>query len=163
MSAGSSTMARNSYHRQHRSARRRCGTVASRNGHRVVFHPRSTERVLTLAISHPKPPGVAIGDLRSAAEIRRVAEQINAIGRTDAAIHNAGIHRHRATPLRPKAMPALWQWIRWRRLLTCNGRATWQMPHSINPSDSRSVGPGGKASKIRRGSYDDRAGLLNSH
>jgi hypothetical protein len=44
-----------------------------------------------------------------------------------------------------------------------NGRNNLAMPHSINASDSRSVGAGGMASKIRRVSYDDRGGLLNSH
>jgi NAD(P)-dependent dehydrogenase (short-subunit alcohol dehydrogenase family) len=36
--------------------------------------------------------GVVIGDLRSAAETRRIAEHVNAIGRMDAVIHNAGIY-----------------------------------------------------------------------
>jgi NAD(P)-dependent dehydrogenase (short-subunit alcohol dehydrogenase family) len=33
-----------------------------------------------------------IGDLRSAAETRSIAEQLNAIGRMDAVIHNAGVY-----------------------------------------------------------------------
>ena len=36
--------------------------------------------------------GVVIGDLSSAVETRSVAEQVNAIGRIDAVIHNAGIY-----------------------------------------------------------------------
>jgi NAD(P)-dependent dehydrogenase (short-subunit alcohol dehydrogenase family) len=36
---------------------------------------------------------LAIGDLRSAAETRAIADQVNAIGRMNAVIHNAGIYR----------------------------------------------------------------------
>ena len=35
-------------------------------------------------------PGRMLSDLRSAAEVHRIAEQVNAIGRMDAVIHNAG-------------------------------------------------------------------------
>jgi NAD(P)-dependent dehydrogenase (short-subunit alcohol dehydrogenase family) len=37
--------------------------------------------------------GVVIGDLSSAVETRRIAEQVNRIGRMDAVIHNAGTFR----------------------------------------------------------------------
>jgi NAD(P)-dependent dehydrogenase (short-subunit alcohol dehydrogenase family) len=63
------------------------------DGHEVVLHARSTERASTLADLASQAAGVVIGDLRSAAEIRRVAEQVNAIGRMNAVIHNAGIYR----------------------------------------------------------------------
>jgi NAD(P)-dependent dehydrogenase (short-subunit alcohol dehydrogenase family) len=33
-----------------------------------------------------------VGDLRSAAEVRTVAEQVNALGPMDAVIHNAGVY-----------------------------------------------------------------------
>jgi NAD(P)-dependent dehydrogenase (short-subunit alcohol dehydrogenase family) len=73
------------------------GRAAARSllddGHEVVLHARSTERASTLADLASQAAGVAIGDLRSAAEIRRVTEQVNAIGRMDAVIHNAGIYR----------------------------------------------------------------------
>jgi NAD(P)-dependent dehydrogenase (short-subunit alcohol dehydrogenase family) len=36
--------------------------------------------------------GVVIGDLRSAIDVRRIADQVNTIGRMDAVIHNAGIY-----------------------------------------------------------------------
>jgi NAD(P)-dependent dehydrogenase (short-subunit alcohol dehydrogenase family) len=45
--------------------------------------------------------GVVVGDLASAEETSRVADQVNAIGRMDAVIHNAGIYidvRRVATP-----------------------------------------------------------------
>jgi NAD(P)-dependent dehydrogenase (short-subunit alcohol dehydrogenase family) len=65
------------------------GRAAARSllddGHEVVLHARSTERASTLADLASQAAGVAIGDLRSAAEIHRIAEQINAIGYSAAA------------------------------------------------------------------------------
>jgi NAD(P)-dependent dehydrogenase (short-subunit alcohol dehydrogenase family) len=63
------------------------------DGHEVVLHARSTERASTLADLASQAAGVAIGDLRSAAGVYRVAEQVNSIGRMNAVIHNAGIYR----------------------------------------------------------------------
>ena len=40
--------------------------------------------------------GIVIGDLRSAAETRSITEQVNAIGRMDAVIHNAGVYTERS-------------------------------------------------------------------
>jgi len=72
------------------------GRAAARSlldqGHEVVLHARSAERASALADLASKSAGVVIGDLRSAAEIHRIAEQVNAIGRMDAVIHNAGIY-----------------------------------------------------------------------
>jgi NAD(P)-dependent dehydrogenase (short-subunit alcohol dehydrogenase family) len=39
--------------------------------------------------------GVVVGDLSSAVETRSVADQVNALGRMDAAIHNAGVYTQR--------------------------------------------------------------------
>jgi NAD(P)-dependent dehydrogenase (short-subunit alcohol dehydrogenase family) len=81
------------------------GRAAARSlldeAHEVVLHARSTERASTLADLAPHPAGIVIGDLRSAAEVHRIAEQVNAIGRMDAVIHNAGIYtapRRGSTP-----------------------------------------------------------------
>jgi NAD(P)-dependent dehydrogenase (short-subunit alcohol dehydrogenase family) len=62
------------------------------DGHEVVLHARSLERAAALSDLAPRAAGVVIGDLRSAAETRSIAEQVNAIGRMDAVIHNAGIY-----------------------------------------------------------------------
>ncbi len=62
-------------------------------GHRVVLHARSKQRASALADLAPRAAGVVIGDLASAAETRALAAQVNAIGRMDAVIHNAGIFR----------------------------------------------------------------------
>jgi NAD(P)-dependent dehydrogenase (short-subunit alcohol dehydrogenase family) len=61
-------------------------------GHEVVLHARTPERASALADLTSKAAGIVIGDLSSAGQSRRVAEQVNAIGRMDAVIHNAGIY-----------------------------------------------------------------------
>jgi NAD(P)-dependent dehydrogenase (short-subunit alcohol dehydrogenase family) len=61
--------------------------------HDVVLQARSRERASALSNIAPRAAGVVIGDLRSAAETRSIADQVNAIGRMDAVIHNAGIYR----------------------------------------------------------------------
>lgn len=61
-----------------------------RGGHQVVLHARSQSRATALSgLSVP----VVVGDLRSMEETKALADQVNAIGRMDAVIHNAGIYR----------------------------------------------------------------------
>ena len=62
-------------------------------GHEVVLHARSPERAAALGEIRGRAAGVAIGDLSRAAETGSVAAQVNALGRMDAVIHNAGIYR----------------------------------------------------------------------
>jgi NAD(P)-dependent dehydrogenase (short-subunit alcohol dehydrogenase family) len=62
-------------------------------GHQVVLHARSEERVAALADLAPRAAGIVVGDLASAAQTRALAEQVDKIGRMDAVIHNAGIFR----------------------------------------------------------------------
>lgn len=61
-------------------------------GHEVVLHARSQDRASALADLSPRAGGVVIGDLASAVETKRVAEQVNEFGRMDAVIHNAGVY-----------------------------------------------------------------------
>jgi len=61
-------------------------------GHRVVLHARSVQRRAALGDLAPRVDAIVVGDLSSAAETRSVAEQVNALGRMDAVIHNAGIY-----------------------------------------------------------------------
>jgi len=75
------------------------------SGHHVVFHARSSDRASALADLAPRSAGIVIGDLRSAAETRRIAEQLNTIGRMDAVIHNAGIYSARSRGSTPEAGP----------------------------------------------------------
>lgn len=61
-------------------------------GHQVVLHARSRERAKAIANVAAQSAGVVIGDLASAADTRKIADQVNSIGRMDAIIHNAGIY-----------------------------------------------------------------------
>ena len=71
-------------------------------GHEVVLHARSRERASALADLASRSAGVVIGDLSSAVETRSVADQVNAIGRMDAVIHNAGIYSTTGRSRRPR-------------------------------------------------------------
>jgi NAD(P)-dependent dehydrogenase (short-subunit alcohol dehydrogenase family) len=62
------------------------------DGHQVVLHARSRERTAAVADLAPRSHGVVVGDLGSAVETRSLADQVNAIGRMDAIIHNAGAY-----------------------------------------------------------------------
>jgi NAD(P)-dependent dehydrogenase (short-subunit alcohol dehydrogenase family) len=64
--------------------------------HDVVLHVRSSDRASALSDLASRSAGIVIGDLRSAADTRSIAQQVNAIGRMDAVIHNAGIYRERS-------------------------------------------------------------------
>jgi NAD(P)-dependent dehydrogenase (short-subunit alcohol dehydrogenase family) len=61
-------------------------------GHEVVLHARSRERVSAIDDLAPRSAGVVVGELSSAVETRNVADQVNTIGRMDAVIHNAGAY-----------------------------------------------------------------------
>jgi NAD(P)-dependent dehydrogenase (short-subunit alcohol dehydrogenase family) len=62
------------------------------DGHQVVLHARSRERAGAVEDLASQSAGVVVGDLRSDVETRGVADQVNAIGRMDAVIHNAGAY-----------------------------------------------------------------------
>ena len=63
------------------------------DGHEVVLHARSRERAVALADLGKRALGIVLGDLSSSVDTHQVAEQVNAIGRMDAVVHNAGIYR----------------------------------------------------------------------
>ncbi|NKL67125.1 SDR family NAD(P)-dependent oxidoreductase [Rhizobium leguminosarum] len=67
-----------------------------KEGHEVVLHARSSERASAISDLSAAALGLVIGDLASATETRSIAEQVNAIGRMDAVIHNAGIYLERS-------------------------------------------------------------------
>ncbi|HTR03876.1 MAG TPA: SDR family NAD(P)-dependent oxidoreductase [Thermoanaerobaculia bacterium] len=71
-------------------------------GHEVVLHARSRKRAEVLSDLAPRARGVAIGDLSSAADTRAVANQVNALGRMDAVIHNAGVYLESARGSTPE-------------------------------------------------------------
>jgi NAD(P)-dependent dehydrogenase (short-subunit alcohol dehydrogenase family) len=61
-------------------------------GHELVLHARSQERAETIIDIVPNCLGMVIGDLSSDEQTRSVADQVNAFGRMDAVIHNAGVY-----------------------------------------------------------------------
>lgn len=74
------------------------------DGHEVVLHARSESRAAVFDDLAGRAEGVAgvagvagvvVGDLSSDQETRSVAEQVNAVGRMDAVIHNAGVYLER--------------------------------------------------------------------
>jgi NAD(P)-dependent dehydrogenase (short-subunit alcohol dehydrogenase family) len=71
------------------------GLMAARllvdGGHEVTLHARNAARAEDARRSVPQAKAVAVGDLSSIQEMRRVAEQVNAFGRHDAVIHNVGV------------------------------------------------------------------------
>src|SRR5579872_1302104 len=60
-------------------------------GHGVVLHARNEQRGQDALAAVPGAEKVVIGDLSSIAQTKSVAEQVNALGRFDAVIHNAGV------------------------------------------------------------------------
>ena len=51
--------------------------------------------------------GVVVGDLSSGVETRRIADQVNAIGRMDAIIHNAGAYSTTGRSTTPEGHAAI--------------------------------------------------------
>ena len=82
------------------------GLAAARSliadGHDVIFHARSRERAAAVADLAGQAARVVMGDLSKADDLRRVADQMAAIGRMDAVIHNAGIYHAPARASTPE-------------------------------------------------------------
>jgi NAD(P)-dependent dehydrogenase (short-subunit alcohol dehydrogenase family) len=62
-------------------------------GHQVVLHARNEQRAQGAMDGVPGAEDVLIGDLASIEETKRLAVDVNAIGRFDVVIHNAGVYR----------------------------------------------------------------------
>ena len=71
------------------------GLLAARllvdQGHLVTLHARNDARAADTRRSLPQAAAIVVGDLSRIDEMRSVAEQVNALGRHDAVIHNAGV------------------------------------------------------------------------
>jgi NAD(P)-dependent dehydrogenase (short-subunit alcohol dehydrogenase family) len=61
------------------------------DGHEVVVHARSTERLAAVRDLVDRGAEAVVGDLSDLEETRDVADQVNRLGRMDAVIHNAGV------------------------------------------------------------------------
>jgi NAD(P)-dependent dehydrogenase (short-subunit alcohol dehydrogenase family) len=61
--------------------------------HQVVLHARNAERAADARAALPQAEAVVVGDLSTLAGMRQVAGQVNALGRFDAVIHNAGVYQ----------------------------------------------------------------------
>lgn len=60
-------------------------------GHEVVVHARSRERLSAVDDLVARGAVATVGDLSDPAQVRDLAAQVNAVGRMDAVIHNAGV------------------------------------------------------------------------
>ncbi len=60
-------------------------------GHEVVVHARSRSRLSAVDDLVARGAIATVGDLSDLAQVRDLAGQVNAIGRMDAVIHNAGV------------------------------------------------------------------------
>jgi NAD(P)-dependent dehydrogenase (short-subunit alcohol dehydrogenase family) len=61
------------------------------NGHEVIVHARTTERLGAVRDLLDRGAAAVVGDLSDLEETRNVAAQVNRLGRMDAVIHNAGV------------------------------------------------------------------------
>ena len=62
------------------------------DGHEVVVHARSTERLTALDDFLGQGASAVVGDLADLNQTRGVAQQVNELGHIDAVIHNAGVY-----------------------------------------------------------------------
>ena len=60
-------------------------------GHRVILHGRNPQRAQAVRAKLSGAEAVVIGDLADPDETRQLAASVNALGKCDAVIHNAGI------------------------------------------------------------------------
>jgi NAD(P)-dependent dehydrogenase (short-subunit alcohol dehydrogenase family) len=62
------------------------------DGHDVIVHARSAERVAAVNDFIGRGASAVVGDLADLDQTRAVADQVNRLGRVDAVIHNAGVY-----------------------------------------------------------------------
>jgi NAD(P)-dependent dehydrogenase (short-subunit alcohol dehydrogenase family) len=74
------------------------GRLLVEGGHAVTLHARNAARAKEARRELPEAEAVVTGDVSSIAQTRGVAEQVNALGRFDAVIHNVGVGSRGALP-----------------------------------------------------------------
>jgi NAD(P)-dependent dehydrogenase (short-subunit alcohol dehydrogenase family) len=62
------------------------------DGHDVVVHARNADRLKAMRDLQDRGAAAVVGDLSDPDETRRLAEDVNGLGRMDAVIHNAGVY-----------------------------------------------------------------------
>jgi NAD(P)-dependent dehydrogenase (short-subunit alcohol dehydrogenase family) len=62
------------------------------DGHEVVVHVRSSDRLEAVRNLVDRGAAVVVGDLADLEQIRGIARDVNRLGRMDAVIHNAGVY-----------------------------------------------------------------------
>jgi NAD(P)-dependent dehydrogenase (short-subunit alcohol dehydrogenase family) len=67
------------------------GTMLAEQGHDVVLHARNAEKADAIRSALPQCRKVLISDVATVDEMRKIADQVNKLGRFDAVIHNVGI------------------------------------------------------------------------
>jgi len=67
------------------------GALLVEQGHRVVLHARDLARAAATRRALSQAEAIVVGDLSAIAGAVDVAKQVNALGRFDAVIHNAGV------------------------------------------------------------------------
>jgi NAD(P)-dependent dehydrogenase (short-subunit alcohol dehydrogenase family) len=81
------------------------------DGHEVIVHAGSAERLAAVEPIIGRGAWAVVGDLSDVQQIRSVADQVNRLGRVDAAIHNAGVlrgpHLLMVNVVAPTAVPAM--------------------------------------------------------
>ena len=65
--------------------------LLAKDGHRVTLHARNDQRASDARRALPQAESLVVGDVSSIAQMRVVAEQVNALGSFDAVIHNVGV------------------------------------------------------------------------
>jgi NAD(P)-dependent dehydrogenase (short-subunit alcohol dehydrogenase family) len=63
------------------------------DGHEVVLHARNKKRADELQTKLSKPCKVLIADLNNLDEVKRLAYEVNSLGKFDTIIHNAGVYQ----------------------------------------------------------------------
>lgn len=71
------------------------------SGHQVILHARSASRAADIPDLGPRAR-VVVGDLSRAADLHSLASEVNAIGRMDAVIHNAGVYAEHSRGTTPE-------------------------------------------------------------
>jgi NAD(P)-dependent dehydrogenase (short-subunit alcohol dehydrogenase family) len=120
---------------------REAAQTLSGNGHEVIVHARSAERLASL----DRGASAVVGDLADPDQIRALADQVNRIGVVDAVIHTAGVGRGPDVLAVNVAAPYLLTALidRPQRLIYLSsgmhhgGRPDAQLDRSISYSDSK--------------------------